>query len=52
MREISVSEWLFYGGLAGMGAAVILGIAALIVLFIRGQQIKIQLEKEYGKKLL
>lgn len=46
---LSGSQWLFYGGLALMAAAVILGLACLAVLLFTGRRLKKKLEDEYGK---
>lgn len=50
MFGLSGSEWLFYGGLAIMAAAVLLTILCIIVFAVTGRKLKMKLEKEYGKK--
>lgn len=46
---LSGSQWLFYGGLALMAAALILGLACLAVFIFTGRRLKKRLEEEYGK---
>lgn len=41
---------LLYGGIAGMALAAVGAIAAAAILRISGRRLRIQLEKEFGKK--
>lgn len=47
---LSVSEWLLYGGLAVMAAAVTASIVCVFVFRAAGKKIKRVLEREYGAK--
>ena len=49
MFRLSGSELLCYGGLAGMGLAVLLAVVSIVVFRITGQRIKSKLEQEYGR---
>lgn len=49
MQYLSVSEWLFWGGIAVMAGAAVLAIACLIVFSFTGRMLKRTLEEEYGK---
>lgn len=51
ISSLSSSEFLLYGGIAMMAAAVILGVASAVVLHITGKRLRDRLENEYGKKL-
>lgn len=46
----SISELLFYGGIAALIFAVIGGIAAGIILRLARKRLNLKLEAEYGKK--
>ncbi|MCI8270365.1 MAG: hypothetical protein HFG55_12045 [Lachnospiraceae bacterium] len=49
MLQISVSEWLFWGGIGVMAAAAILAVIFLVIFVITGRWLKEKLEQEYGK---
>ena len=49
MFGLSGSEVLFYGGLAVMGAAALLGVAGFMIFHITGRRLRRKLEQEYGK---
>ena len=44
------SELLFYGGIALMAAAVVIGTVTFVFLHISGKRLKTRLDAEYGKK--
>lgn len=50
MSYLSISEQLFYGGIAMMLFAVLITGIAICVFSISGKRIKRQLENEYGKQ--
>lgn len=50
ISSLSGSELLFYGGIAVMAAAVVLGAGSAVVLHITGKRLRNRLESEYGKK--
>lgn len=49
MGGLSGSELLLYGGLAGMGIAAVLALAAAAVFAVTGRRLAKKLEEEYGK---
>ena len=49
MLGLSGSEWLFYGGIAVMAAAGVLGMLSVIVFTLTGRALRDRLEQEYGK---
>ena len=49
MFGLSGSELLCYGGLAGMGLAVLLTAASAVIFCVTGRRIKSKLEEEYGR---
>ncbi|WP_195986080.1 hypothetical protein [Clostridium sp. D33t1_170424_F3] len=50
MLEAAVSEILFYGGLAAMGAAAAAAVAAVLLFHRSGKRLAERLEEEFGKK--
>ena len=49
MLQISMSEWLFWGGIGVMATAAILAVIFFVIFMITGQWLKEKLEQEYGK---
>ncbi len=49
MLQISMSEWLFWGGIGVMATAAILAVIFLVIFMITGRWLKEKLEQEYGK---
>lgn len=49
MGDLSVSEILFYSGIAGMGTAAVLAVLAIAVFAVTGRRLKKKLEQDYGK---
>lgn len=49
MNGLSSGEILLYGGLAGMGIAVVLALAAAVVFAVTGRKLAEKLEEDYGK---
>lgn len=50
MISLTGGQILLYGGFAIMGAAVVLGLVALVLFYVVGKRLKVCLEHEYGKK--
>ena len=49
--EISeISDIMFYGGIALASVSVLLGLISVIVFSLTGHLLRLQLDKEYGKK--
>lgn len=48
MFDFSVSEWLFYGGIAAMVVIVILTVLSGVIFAFTGRRLKKKLEQEYG----
>ena len=46
----TVSELLFYGGLAAMAVAALLGLVAALALHAAGRRLRETLRREYGEK--
>lgn len=49
IMNLSVSEKLLYGGIAGMAVVAALVITGIVIFAITGRKIKRKLEEEYGK---
>lgn len=49
MLGLTVSELLFYGGIAVMAAAAVAVILSLAIFSVSGRSIRRRLEQEYGK---
>lgn len=49
MPEWTISQFLFYGGIAGIGVSVLVAILAAILFRITGKHIRTRLDREYGK---
>ncbi|MCI9321102.1 MAG: hypothetical protein HFH05_13675 [Lachnospiraceae bacterium] len=47
--NLSVSEKLLYGGMAGMAAVAVLVITGIVIFCVTGRKIRRKLEEEYGK---
>lgn len=47
--DLTISEWLFYGGLAVMVIAFMAALLCITVFFFTGRDLKKKLEREYGK---
>lgn len=50
MSGLSVSQLLFYGGMAVMALSALGGIAASVIFAVSGRRLRRNLEEEYGKK--
>ena len=46
--NLSVSEWLLYGGIAAMAAVAVTVAAGIVVFVLTGRKLKKKLEEEYG----
>lgn len=49
MGQFSLNEWLLWGGIAAMAAAVALAVLCLVIFRITGRRLKRKLEEEYGE---
>lgn len=49
MAGWSVSQYLFFGGIAGMAVSVGLGIICALIFMVTGRKIRRILEEEYGE---
>lgn len=50
MFNLTATELFFYGGIALMGAAVVLSLAAVVIFRLTGRRLQSRLEQEFGKK--
>ncbi len=47
--DLPLREILFWGGIAGMGAAAVLFLFSVVLAAVTGKHLKRKLEEEYGK---
>jgi len=50
MTVLSVNEFLFYGGIAGMVLAAVAAVVAAVIFVVSGHRLRKILEDEFGKR--